>query len=77
MDAAFTRRINQALEFERSRTGPPEGFPSLPVIPGGRYTDPEFLELERRYFWQTAWLYACHTDQLPEPGSFILLQKTG
>ena len=49
----------------------------MPPIPGGRYTDPDFLALERRYLWQRSWLYACHTDELPEPGCFLLWKRTG
>ena len=48
MDAAtterFVKRFLEGMEFEAGRTGPPEGFPKFPSIPGGRYTDPAFLE---------------------------------
>jgi len=77
MDQLFIDDVYQRLEAERSRKGPPESFPALPPIPGGRYTDPEFLALEREYLWKKSWLYACHLDELPETGSYILWQKTG
>ncbi len=48
------------------------GFPTLPDLPAGRYTDPDFFALERRALWQRTWLYAGRGDQLPEPGSFFV-----
>ena len=65
------------MEYERSRKGPPDEFPALPPIPAGRYNDPDFLDLEQRFLWKRSWLYACHTDELPEPGSFILWTRAG
>ncbi|MDJ0699872.1 MAG: SRPBCC family protein [Woeseiaceae bacterium] len=77
MDAAFIERVKKAVEFHRERKAPPDGFPSFPPIPGDRYTDPEFLRLEDAHLWKRSWLYACHTDELPESGSWILWKKTG
>jgi phenylpropionate dioxygenase-like ring-hydroxylating dioxygenase large terminal subunit len=77
MDAATVRRFLDGMAFETARTAPPEGFPALPDIPGARYTDPEFLQLERDHLWRKSWLYACHIDELPKAGSFILWKKTG
>ncbi len=57
---------------ERARTAPPVGFPALPDIPAGRYTDADFFALERDGLWRRAWLYAGHIDQLPEPGSYFV-----
>ncbi len=77
MEIAFINKLKAGMDYERNRQTPPEGFPALPAIPAGRYTDPEFLVLEDKYLWKKSWLYACHIDQLPEPGSFILWKKTG
>jgi phenylpropionate dioxygenase-like ring-hydroxylating dioxygenase large terminal subunit len=77
VDAATVQRFLDGMKYEAERTAPPEDFPSLPDIPGGRYVDPAFLALERQYLWQRSWLYACHIDELPTPGSFLLLRKTG
>ncbi len=77
MDQQFIDDVYQRLEFERDRKGPPPEFPALPPVPGGRYTDPEFLELEVQHLWKKSWLYACHKDELPEPGSYMLWKKTG
>ena len=64
------------MRFETERTAPPDGFPKLPLIPGGRYTDPAFLALEQQHLWRKSWLYACHADEVPEPGSFYLFKRT-
>ena len=77
MNQAFIDDVYARLDFERARKGPPDDFPVLPPIPGGRYTDPEFLALEREHLWKKSWLYACHLDELPEAGSYVLWQKTG
>lgn len=77
MDAAFIDTTKRRMAYERDREGPPADFPALPPIAGGRYTDPDFLALERRYLWRKSWLYACHIDQIPEPGSFLLWKRTG
>lgn len=77
MDAATVQRFLDGMKHEAERTAPPEGFPRLPDIPAGRYVDPAFLALERQYLWQRSWVYACHLDELPTAGSFLLLRKTG
>jgi choline monooxygenase len=48
MDAATVEYLKAGMSAEAARTAPPEGFPPLPLIPGGRYTDPAFLDLEQR-----------------------------
>jgi len=77
MDTATVQRFIDGMKFESERTAPPDGFPPLPDIPAGRYTDPAFLELEAAHLWRKSWLYACHMDELPERGSFMLWKKTG
>lgn len=65
------------MEFEAERKTPPEGFPALPDLPAGRYTDQRFYELEKQHIWKKAWLFAAHIDEVPEPGSFMLWDNTG
>ena len=77
MDLETVERLKAGMRWEAERTAPPEGFPRLPVIPGGRYTDPAMLALEAEHLWRKAWLYACHVDELPEPGSYYLFKRTG
>jgi phenylpropionate dioxygenase-like ring-hydroxylating dioxygenase large terminal subunit len=69
--------IRALMEYEASRTAPPEGFPFLPDIPAGRYTDQRFFELERDHIWRKSWLLAAHIDELPEPGSYLLWDIAG
>jgi len=77
MDQDFIDRVYAGFEFEQTRKGPPKDFPALPPIPGGRYTDPHFLELEKQALWKKSWLYACHSDQLPDVGSYMLWTRSG
>ena len=65
----LTRRVLEGMKYETNRSGPPDDFPRLPRIPGGRYNDPAFLESERRGLWKRTWLYACHSDELPRPAA--------
>nr|NIP15018.1 aromatic ring-hydroxylating dioxygenase subunit alpha [Pseudomonadales bacterium]NIX08307.1 aromatic ring-hydroxylating dioxygenase subunit alpha [Pseudomonadales bacterium] len=60
--------LRQLMEYEAARTEPPEGFPSLPDLPGGRYTDQRFYDLEQQHIWRKSWLLAGHIDEIPEPG---------
>ena len=73
----FVTRFIDGMKYEAERTAPPDGFPKLPRIPGGRYNERDFLDAERRGLWKRTWLYACHVDELPQPGSFMLWEKTG
>lgn len=77
MDATTVQRFIDGMQYESARDRPPPDFPSLPDIPAGRYTDTAFLKLESEQLWRRSWLYACHIDELPEPGSFVLWKKTG
>ncbi len=77
MEAAIIDQLREGMAFERSRSGPPERFPQLPDIPGGRYVDPEFLALEQAQLWKRSWLYAAHSDELPQAGSFMQFTRTG
>ena len=60
---------------ERERTGYPEGFPVLPPVPAGRYADAGFAALEREYVFDKSWLFVAHTDELAEPGDYVLLRQ--
>ena len=44
-------QVKLLMEFEAARSEPPAGFPTLPDLPGGRYTDPRFHELEKAHLW--------------------------
>lgn len=77
MDKSTVQRFLDGMKYEAERTAPPVEFPQLPDIPAGRYTDAGFLALEKAHLWKKSWLYACHTEELPRPGSFLLIRKTG
>ena len=69
--------LRALMEYEAGRDAPPPEFPSLPELPGGRYTDRRFFELEKAHLWRKSWLLAAHTDELAEPGSFKLWETAG
>ena len=77
MDQQEIATLRELMEYEAARTAPPEGFPNLPDLPGGRYTDPRFFELEKRHIWRKTWLLAGHIDEIPEPGCFRLWENAG
>lgn len=77
MHPQAAEKLASRMESERNRGGPPDGFPTLPDIPPGRYRDREFLALEQANLWHKAWLYAGHVDELPAAGSFKLWQRNG
>lgn len=77
IDQSIVERHKAGMRYEFERTAPPDGFPQFPIVPAGRYTDPAFLALERERLWKKAWLYACHLDEIPKPGDFMMWTKTG
>ncbi len=77
MDQPDIDRIYALMEFEAARTEPPRDFPDLPDLPGGRYTDPRFFELEQQHIWRKSWLLASHIDEVPEPGCYRLWENAG
>ena len=60
MDKEQIEQLKDLIDFERKRTSPPKGFPKLPDLPGKRYTDHEFYELEKENLWKKSWLLAGH-----------------
>ncbi len=46
-------------------------------LPSGRFSDPEFSEAERRYFWNRQWLVAGRVDDVPEAGCYFTWDRTG
>ncbi|MGH7964605.1 MAG: aromatic ring-hydroxylating oxygenase subunit alpha, partial [Candidatus Binatia bacterium] len=75
MDSTLVNTIRQRAEWERKREGYPEGFPALPLVPAGRYTDPHFFTLERDLVFGKSWMYVAHTSELPDPGTTLLLDQ--
>jgi phenylpropionate dioxygenase-like ring-hydroxylating dioxygenase large terminal subunit len=77
MDAHEIATLRRLMEYEAARTAPPPGFPKLPDLPGGRYTDQRFFQLEKSHVWRKSWLLAGHIDEIAEPGSFKLWETAG
>ena len=77
MTPETVEQLKQLMEYEAARNAPPLGFPKLPDIPAGRYTDERFYALEREHIWRRSWLFAAHIDELPEPGCFVTWENTG
>lgn len=77
MDQQTVDTIKRLMEWEAGRSAPPDGFPSLPDMPAGRYTSQEYYDLEQQYIWKKSWLFAAHLDEVPEPGSFMQWDNAG
>ncbi len=77
MNQQEIQTLRELMEYEATRTEPPVGFPKLPDLPGGRYTDPRFYALEQQHIWRKSWLLAGHIDEIPEPGCFRLWETAG
>jgi len=75
MQTALTTEILDRGRRERERTAYPDGFPTLPPVPAGRYTDAGFAELERREVFGRSWLFVAHEEELPDPGDVVLLRQ--
>lgn len=77
MNDSQVNKIYTAIAEEKARTSYPEGFPHLPEVPVGRYTDPQFYELEMEHMWKKSWLHAGHISELPKEGSYKLFEQLG
>jgi phenylpropionate dioxygenase-like ring-hydroxylating dioxygenase large terminal subunit len=77
VDQAYLDEFRRRSSYESERTQPPAGFPALPDIALGRYTDRAFYELERTYLFGRTWLYAAHDSELAAAGSYKLVDCVG
>lgn len=77
MDEAYVESFRARSSYETARTAPPDGFPELPDLPLGRYTDPAFYELEQQYLFRATWLYAAHDSELVGVGAYKLCDIAG
>jgi len=75
MSSTLIDSIKRRAVDEAERVGYPEGFPVLPPVPAGRYADPDFAVLEREAVFGRSWLMVAHTDEVPEPGSYRMLEQ--
>ncbi|MQA05864.1 MAG: Rieske 2Fe-2S domain-containing protein [Streptosporangiales bacterium] len=49
----------------------PQGPSLLPALPGSYYTEPRWLDVDRRRIFERSWLCVARADQLPDPGDFV------
>ncbi|MGH0031902.1 MAG: aromatic ring-hydroxylating oxygenase subunit alpha [Myxococcota bacterium] len=75
--AAWSARIRRQMEYESAREAPPDGFPTLPPIPTGRYVDPAFFALEQEHLWRRCWLLVGRDEDFAGPGSFRTFERGG
>ena len=73
MDTTRVAEIRRRMAYETARAEPPDGFPKLPDLPLGRYTDTDLYALEIERVFKRSWLFALHDTELPEVGSYRLL----
>ncbi len=70
MQTELEQTIRTRLDTEDARKGPPAGFPALPPIAAGRYTDANFASAETEALFGTQWLFAGHVSEVAGPGDF-------
>jgi len=73
MEASRFDAIARRPDEEGARDTFPHDFPNPIDVPAARYTDPDFLALEREHVLAKSWLFVAHVDQLPAPGDFLML----
>lgn len=77
MDEVLTQTIRERIDEEKRRTAPPADAVEVPPIPVRRYTDPAMFELERTELFARTWLFAGHTSEWPDAGSYRQFRHTG
>ncbi len=77
MNDPLSDKLLKRIAAEQDRRAPPASFSPLPDIPVARYKENEFLKLERDRLWTQTWLYAGHTDELPNSGAYKLWDLSG
>ena len=77
MDAVLDQQIRERLAVEKARTEPPPEAVAVPLVPTGRYVDPEFHALERDRLFPRTWLFAGHESEWPSPGSYRQFTRSG
>src|SRR3546814_20753687 len=63
------------MAYEASCKSYPEAMPALPEVPGGRYFDPSFHELEMEHVWKKSWIIVAHISEFDEIGSYRLFER--
>jgi phenylpropionate dioxygenase-like ring-hydroxylating dioxygenase large terminal subunit len=77
MSEQFVHRIQTQIADEFARTAPPQGFPALPDLPLGRYTDPTMWEAERDAVFGRSWIFVAHDSELSTAGAYRTIDVAG
>ena len=77
MDSQTVQRFLDGMKYEAERTAPPDGFPSFPDIPAGRYVDPEFLKPRSAASGAQLAVRLPHRRTARAPAASSLWKKTG
>ena len=77
MNEEEVARLRALMQWEATRTAPPDGFPKLPDMPAARYTSDEYFALEQQHIFRKSWLFAGHIDEIPEPGCYMRWHNAG
>lgn len=77
MSSTLIESVKRRALDEAERLGYPDGFPVLPPVPAARYSDPGFAGIEAAGVFERTWLMVAHADEVPEPGSYRLLDQLG
>ena len=78
MDAQMTDTILASLSAEMDRAArrePPTEIGEVLTVPNGRYIDSEFANLEQRHVWGKCWLYAGFDTEVPDVGSYKVIDR--
>lgn len=70
MQPDVAREVRRSSASGQARGSSTSGHVPLPDVPLGRYTDPEFFDLEREEVFGRSWLFVGHVSEWPAPGSF-------
>jgi phenylpropionate dioxygenase-like ring-hydroxylating dioxygenase large terminal subunit len=71
-DVDLTAEVMAQLDEEDSRDRVPDGYPDLPDLPLGRYTDPGYYAAELAQAFRKSWLFVGHESEAPEEGSYFI-----
>jgi len=75
MKQDIIEQIKSQIEYEYARSDYPENFPTLPLIPGERYIDKDFYDLEMQQYWTKSWLCVLREEELPSAGCYKIVDK--
>lgn len=77
MASDLATRTQAQIDYEFGRDAPPPGFPALPDLPLGRYTDDAMWRLEREHVFGRSWIFVAVDSELAEPGAYRTVDLAG